>query len=245
MAEPILAVQDLEVVYPGGVRGIKGVSLEVQEGEIVALLGSNGAGKSTLLNGVCGILRPRTGRVSFQGKDITKTPAHVIMSLGVCQAPEGRRVFAPLTVRENLLLGAYTQRGRGVDQSLDEILGLFPRLRDRLAQLAGTLSGGEQQMLAIGRALMGKPKLLLLDEPSLGLAPLIVRSIFATVLHINEQGTSVLLVEQDARAALRLANRAYVLDAGEMVLSGAASDLARDPRVEAAYLGGSVRKADA
>ena len=245
MAEPMLAVHELEVVYPGGVRAVKGASLDVHEGEIVALLGSNGAGKSTLLNGVCGILRARSGRVSFQGQDITKTPAHRIMRLGVSQAPEGRRVFAPLTVRENLLLGAYTHRGRGVSQSLDEVLGLFPRLRDRLPQLAGTLSGGEQQMLAIGRALMAKPKLLLLDEPSLGLAPMIVRSIFATVRQINQQGTSVLLVEQDARAALRLANRAYVLDAGEMVLSGPASELVRDPRVEAAYLGGSVRKADA
>lgn len=242
MAEPLLSVQDLEVVYPGGVRAVKAATMEVNEGEVVALLGTNGAGKSTLLNSVCGLLRARAGRVTFKGQDITRWPAHRIMRLGVSQSPEGRHVFAPLTVRENLLLGAYIHHGRGVTQSLDDVLALFPRLRERLPQLAGTLSGGEQQMLAIGRALMAKPRLLLLDEPSLGLAPMVVRSIFATIRLINQQGTSVLLVEQDVRAALRLAVRAYVLDAGEIVLSGDASKLIADPRVEAAYLGGSVRK---
>jgi len=241
----MLAVQDLHVAYPGGVNAVKGASLVVHEGEVVALLGSNGAGKSTLLNSVCGIIRPRSGQVSFRGDDITRLPAHRIVGLGVSQAPEGRRVFAPLTVKENLLLGAYTNRGRDVADLLERILTLFPRLRDRLPQLAGTLSGGEQQMLAIGRALMARPKLLLLDEPSLGLAPLVVKAIFATIREVNAQGTSVLLVEQDARAALRLADRAYVLDAGEVVLDGPASALLTDPRVEAAYLGGSVRKTDA
>jgi branched-chain amino acid transport system ATP-binding protein len=241
----MLAVDGLEVVYPGGIRGVKNASLVVHEGEIVALLGSNGAGKSTLLNSVCGLVRSSSGRVSFRGQDITRTKAHQIMRLGVSQSPEGRRVFAPLTVRENLILGAYAHRGHGQKQSLEYVLTLFPRLRDRLPQLGGTLSGGEQQMLAIGRALMARPKLLLLDEPSLGLAPIVVRSIFGAIRQVNEQGTSVLLVEQDVRAALRLADRAYVLDAGETVLEGAASDLFNDERIQAAYLGGSVRKDDA
>jgi branched-chain amino acid transport system ATP-binding protein len=245
MTEPILSVQDLHVAYPAGVHAVKGASLNVNEGEIVALLGSNGAGKSTLLNSVSGVIRPRSGRVTFRGQDITRTPAHQIVRLGVAQAPEGRRVFAPLTVKENLLLGAYIHHGRAVTQSLDEVLALFPRLRDRLPQVAGTLSGGEQQMLAIGRALMASPRLLLLDEPSLGLAPLVVKAIFSTIREVNALGTSVLLVEQDARAALRLADRAYVLDAGEVVLSGSASELLVDPRVEAAYLGGAVRRANA
>ena len=241
----MLTVEDLQVVYPGGVRAVKGASLVVNEGEIVALLGSNGAGKSTLLSSVCGLIRPRSGQVAFRGQDITHLPAHRIVSLGISQAPEGRRVFAPLTVRENLLLGAYTYQGSAVSESLERVLALFPRLRDRLPQVAGTLSGGEQQMLAIGRALMARPNLLLLDEPSLGLAPLVVKSIFATIREVNALGTSVLLVEQDARAALRLADRAYVLDAGEVVLSGSASELLVDPRVEATYLGGAVRKTDA
>jgi branched-chain amino acid transport system ATP-binding protein len=243
MADPMLSVRDLHVSYPGGVNAVKGASLDVNEGEIVALLGSNGAGKSTLLNCISGLIRPRAGQVTFQGHDITRLAAHRIIRLGMAQSPEGRRVFAPLTVRENLLLGGYTHRGRTLSESLDGVLALFPRLRDRLPQLAGTLSGGEQQMLAIGRALMARPRLLLLDEPSLGLAPLVVRSIFATIRQVNAEGTSVLLVEQDARAALRLADRAFVLDAGEIVLSGSAAELAKDPRVEAAYLGGSVRKA--
>jgi branched-chain amino acid transport system ATP-binding protein len=239
----MLAVQDLHVSYPGGINAVKGASLDVQEGEIVALLGSNGAGKSTLLNSICGLIRPRSGRVSFLGQDISRAPAHRIVGLGISQSPEARRVFAPLTVRENLLLGGYVHHGTIVGDSMDAVLTLFPRLRDRLPQLAGTLSGGEQQMLAIGRALMARPKLLLLDEPSLGLGPLVVRSIFATIRQVNAEGTSVLIVEQDARAALHLADRAYVLDAGEIVLNGPAAELLNDPRVQAAYLGGSVRKA--
>ena len=241
MAEPMLVVRDLRITYPGGVNAVKGASLDVDEGEIVALIGANGAGKSTLLNGISGLIRARSGQIMFGGRDITRAPPHRIVQWGMAQAPEGRRVFAPLTVRENLLLGGYIHRGRVLAESFDAVLALFPRLRERLPQPAGTLSGGEQQMLAIGRALMARPRLLLLDEPSLGLAPLVVREIFTTVRQVNAEGTAVLLVEQDARAALRLANRAFVIEAGEVVLSGPAAALLADPRVEAAYLGGSVR----
>jgi branched-chain amino acid transport system ATP-binding protein len=239
----LLSVEGLEVRY-GGVQALRGVGLEVQAGEIVALLGSNGAGKSTLLRTISGLARPSAGRVRLEGRDVTGRPPEAIVRLGCSHVPEGRRVFGNLSVLENLQMGGYARRGAEAE-SLGRVFALFPRLRERLGQSAGTLSGGEQQMLAIGRALMAAPTLLLLDEPSLGLSPLLVQRIFAIVREINRQGTTVLLVEQNARQALRLARRAYVLETGELVLSGPAADLARDPRVREAYLGESPGAAGA
>jgi branched-chain amino acid transport system ATP-binding protein len=233
----LLRVEGLEVRY-GGVQALRGVGLEVEAGAIVALLGSNGAGKSTLLRAISGLVRPSAGRVRLEGVDVTGRPPEAIVRLGCSQVPEGRRVFGNLSVLENLQMGGYPRRGREAE-SLERVFALFPRLRERLAQPAGTLSGGEQQMLAIGRALMAAPSLLLLDEPSLGLSPLLVQRIFAIVREINRQGTTVLLVEQNARQALRLAGRAYVLETGSLALSGPAAELARDPRVREAYLGES------
>ncbi|EKP94782.1 ABC transporter ATP-binding protein [Thermaerobacter subterraneus] len=234
----LLAVEQLNVAY-GAIKAVQDLSLEVGEGEIVALLGANGAGKTTTLRTISGLIRPRSGRIVYDGRVITQWPAHRIVAAGLVHVPEGRRVFAPLTVRENLELGAYTVRSGGdVEARMREVFARFPRLEERQHQLAGTLSGGEQQMLAIGRALMTRPRLLLLDEPSLGLAPLLVREIFATIKEINQRdGVTILLVEQNAHQALQIAHRAYVLESGRMALEGPADRLIDDPRVQAAYLG--------
>lgn len=234
----LLRVERLSVAY-GAIKAVQDLSLEVAEGEIVALLGANGAGKTTTLRTISGLIRPRAGKVVYDGRAITQWPAHRIVEAGLVHVPEGRRVFAPLTVRENLELGAYTVRAAAdVEARMKEVFAKFPRLEERQHQLAGTLSGGEQQMLAIGRALMGRPRLLLLDEPSLGLAPLLVREIFATIKEINQRdGVTILLVEQNAHQALQIASRAYVLESGRLVLSGPAARLIDDPKVREAYLG--------
>jgi branched-chain amino acid transport system ATP-binding protein len=234
---PLLRVEALSVAY-GAILALRDVDFEVRAGEIATLIGSNGAGKSTLMRAVSGLLRPRAGRIWFDGVDITAERADRRVARGISQVPEGRRIFANLTVRENLQMGAYLRRGNEA-AAYERALTLFPRLRERLGQSAGTLSGGEQQMLAIGRALMAQPRLLLLDEPSLGLAPLLVQQIFAIVREINAQGTTVVLVEQNARQALRVAQRAYVLETGAVTLAGEAGELARDERVRRAYLGGA------
>jgi branched-chain amino acid transport system ATP-binding protein len=234
----LLEVADLEVRY-GAIAALKGISFTVGEGEIVALLGANGAGKTTTQKTISGMLRPALGSITFDGQRIDGIPAHRLIGLGICHVPEGRHVFPRMSVAENLEMGAFRFR-RPDEAELDRVLTLFPILRDRFRQPAGTLSGGEQQMLAIGRALMGKPRLLLLDEPSMGLAPLIVRQIFEIVREINDSGVTVLLVEQNAAQALALANRGYVLETGELVLSGTGQELLADDRVRAAYLGEEV-----
>jgi branched-chain amino acid transport system ATP-binding protein len=234
----LLVVDDIEVRY-GNIRALKGVSFEVAEGEIVALLGANGAGKTTTQKTVSGMLRPSLGAIIYDGQRIDGIPAHDLIRLGICHVPEGRHVFPRMTVAENLEMGAF--RFKSVDQKdLDHVLELFPRLRERYKQQAGTLSGGEQQMLAIGRGLMGKPRLLLLDEPSMGLAPLVVAQIFDIVHQVNQEGVTVLLVEQNAAQALALAHRGYVLETGEIVLSGTGGELLADDRVRAAYLGEEI-----
>jgi branched-chain amino acid transport system ATP-binding protein len=232
----MLEIRDLHVYY-GEISALKGVSLSVEKGEIVALLGSNGAGKTTTLKALSGLLVPRAGDVALDGESLTGVPPHVIVRKGIAHVPEGRRVFNRLTVHENLEMGAYSRSDHRVGADLDRVFQLFPRLAERRLQVAGTLSGGEQQMLAIGRALMANPRLLLLDEPSMGLAPVLVEQIFETVQDINRQGTTILLVEQNAAMALDVAGRAYVLETGAVVLSGAAADLAQDPDVRRAYLG--------
>jgi branched-chain amino acid transport system ATP-binding protein len=233
-----LAVDDLVVCY-GRTDAVKGITLEVGDGQVVALIGANGAGKTTIMRAVSGLIRPRAGHVRFDGLDITRWTAHRIAAAGLRQVPEGRQCFAELTVAENLLLGAYLVRDDAeIARRQDAVLTRFPRLRERLAQFAGSLSGGEQQMLAIGRALMGAPRLLLLDEPSMGLAPLFVEEIFAIIASLKADGTTILLVEQNASAALDVADRAYVLETGRIVLSGPAAQVAADPAVAAAYLGG-------
>ncbi len=238
MSEPILDIRNVHTYY-GHVHALKGISLTVAAGEIVALIGANGAGKSTTLRTVSGLIRPREGEIYISGKNIVGMPAHEIVYLGVSHAPEGRKIFSTLTVNENLNMGAYSLGGdrARIEEHRERVFKLFPRLQERRNQLAGTLSGGEQQMLAIGRALMSDPKLLLLDEPSLGLAPLLVRAIFDTIREINASGVTILLVEQNARAALKLAHKGYVLETGNIVLSGPARDLLADPRVRKAYLG--------
>jgi branched-chain amino acid transport system ATP-binding protein len=237
MSAPMLAIEGVSAAY-GAVQALREVSLEVRPKEIVTLVGANGAGKSTLLMTICGDPRARTGRILFEGRDITRLPTHQIMRLGLAQVPEGRRVFPRMSVMENLLMGAQVA-GHDPAPLLDQVFALFPRLKERQAQRGGTLSGGEQQMLAIGRALMSKPRLLLLDEPSLGLAPLIVRQIFAAIRDLNErEGLTVLLVEQNAYQALRLAHRGYVLVNGRITLAGAGQDLLAMPEVRDAYLGG-------
>ena len=237
MSEPILEIREVHTYY-GHVHALKGISLSVAPGEIVALIGANGAGKTTTLRTVSGLLRPRNGEVFIGGKSIQGIPAHEIVFMGVSHAPEGRKIFSTLTVNENLSMGAYSLNDKKrIEEHRERIFTLFPRLKERRSQLAGTLSGGEQQMLAIGRALMSDPKILLLDEPSLGLAPLLVRAIFDTVREINRLGTTILLVEQNARAALKLANKGYVLETGNIVLSGPAATLLADERVRKAYLG--------
>ncbi|MBR5913074.1 MAG: ABC transporter ATP-binding protein [Selenomonadaceae bacterium] len=234
----MLDIKDINVYY-GAIHAIKGVSLYVNEGEIVTLIGANGAGKSTTLRTISGLLKPKTGTINFLGKDIAGMPAHKIVAEGISQVPEGRRIFAEMTVMENLELGAFIRDDKKtIAQDLKMVFRRFPRLEERKLQLAGTLSGGEQQMLAMGRALMSKPKLLLLDEPSMGLAPLLIREIFNIIVDINKTGTTVLLVEQNANMALSIANRAYVLETGRITLSGDAKELAASEEIRKAYLGG-------
>lgn len=235
----LLELQDVCVNY-GNVKALHGINLKVEEGEIVTILGANGAGKSTSLLCISGLVRPCSGRILFDGRPLDKLQSHDVVGLGIAQSPEGRRVFSAMTVQENLRLGAFRVRDKArVSATLDWIFSLFPRLLERSGQLAGTLSGGEQQMLAIGRALMAQPRLLLLDEPSLGLAPLLVRSIFDTVRQINNNGVTVLLVEQNARAALKLATRGYVLEVGKVTLEDSAEKLLNNKNVRDAYLGGA------
>jgi branched-chain amino acid transport system ATP-binding protein len=233
----LLEVQDLNVYY-GAIHALQGISFSVNEGEIVTLIGANGAGKSTTLKTISGLLRPRGGKVKFKGEELTTVPAEQIVRRGVVQVPEGRKIFSPLTVRENLEMGAFTRNDKAeIGQSMERVFQSFPRLRERLNQLGGTLSGGEQQMLAVGRALMARPTLLLLDEPSMGLSPILVEEIFRIIQEINKQGTSILLVEQNAFMALQVANRAYVLETGCIPLQGTAAELRENPKVRAAYLG--------
>ena len=233
-----LDVQNLQVAY-GPIQAVKSLSFQVEPGEIVALIGANGAGKTTLLHAICGLLPKAGGQVFFDGKDITHTPAHKLIPLGLVQVPEGRRIFQELTVAENLRLGAYTRRDKQeIAESQERLYERFPILRERSRQVAGTLSGGEQQMLAIGRALMSKPRLLLLDEPSMGLSPLFVEQIFDMIRQVHQEGCTVLLVEQNAQKALEIAGRAYVLEIGSIVKSGSGQELLRDDAIRKAYLGG-------
>jgi branched-chain amino acid transport system ATP-binding protein len=232
----VLRLDGLQVYY-GEIHALKGVSLEVQRGEIVTLLGNNGAGKTTTLKTISGLLAPRQGRVELEGRPLTGLAPHDIVGLGIGHVPEGRRIFNRLTVRENLLMGAFLRSDGGIDGDLQRVFALFPRLQERIAQVAGTLSGGEQQMLAIGRALMARPRLLLLDEPSMGLAPVLVEQIFETIGEVNRQGTTILLVEQNAAMALSIAHRGYVLETGTVVLTGTAASLGDNPDVRRAYLG--------
>ena len=234
--EALLVVDDIHTYY-GQIHALQGVTIEVDKGEIVTLIGANGAGKTTTLKTISGLLHPRSGHVRFEGRDISKVPAHKLVEQGIGQAPEGRRIFPRLTVIENLQMGAFTRDKEDITPDIDRVMDLFPRLRERTHQLGGTLSGGEQQMLAIGRALMSHPRVLLLDEPSLGLSPILVQQVFETIKDINRQGTSILLVEQNALQALTIAHRGYVLQTGQVVLSGIASDLIKNEMVRKAYLG--------
>jgi branched-chain amino acid transport system ATP-binding protein len=237
MAEAILKVDDINVYY-GSIHAIKGISFEVNLGEIVTLIGANGAGKSTTLNTISGLLHSKTGSVSFMGENLAKVPPHKIVAKGLAMVPEGRRIFLQMTVEENLEMGAYTQSGSGVDADLEKVYTQFPRLMERRRQIAGTLSGGEQQMLAMGRALMSHPKLLMLDEPSMGLAPILVEQIFEIIQSLHQAGTTILLVEQNAQAALSIANRGYVLETGKVVTTGTGAELLASPAIKKAYLGG-------
>jgi branched-chain amino acid transport system ATP-binding protein len=232
----MLVVDDIHTYY-GNIEALKGVSLEVNEGEIVTLIGSNGAGKSTTLRSISGLTAPRAGTITFDGTETQLLAPEEIVARGICQSPEGRRCFQRMTVRENLELGAYLRRDASLGEDLDRIFDLFPRLKERERQKAGTMSGGEQQMLAIGRALMGKPRLLLLDEPSMGIAPILVERIYETIAEINRQGVTILLVEQNANFALGVSKRGYVLETGRVVLSNDAAALREDPEVQKAYLG--------
>lgn len=233
----MLEVKDLQVYY-GMIHAIKGVSFHVNEGEIIALIGANGAGKTTILHTITGLLTPKGGQVMFEGKDITKTPAHKIVELGMAHVPEGRRVFAQLSVYQNLKMGAYTRSDKNeIEESLEMVYKRFPRLEERKNQMAGTLSGGEQQMLAMGRALMSKPRIILMDEPSMGLSPILVNEIFDIIQSVSASGTTVLLVEQNAKKALAIADRAYVLETGKISLDGNAKDLLNDDSIKKAYLG--------
>ena len=236
MAE-MLKVSDLHVYY-GSIHAVKGVSFEVHEGEVVTLIGANGAGKSTVLNTVSGLLHPRSGSVVFHGKDLHGVPAHKLVGMGLAQVPEGRHVFLQMTVQENLEMGAFSQPLSGIEADLESVYQRFPRLQERRKQIAGTLSGGEQQMLAMGRALMSHPKLLMLDEPSMGLAPILVEQIFDIIQELHKDGTTILLVEQNARAALHIAHRGYVLETGKNVTSGTGAELLDSPAIKKAYLGG-------
>jgi branched-chain amino acid transport system ATP-binding protein len=232
----MLELEDVHTAY-GSIEALKGISLSVEEGEVVTLIGSNGAGKSTTLRSISGLTPPRTGSIRFRGEEISTLPAQEIVRLGISQSPEGRRCFQRMTVRENLELGAYLRRDQNVTGDLERVLDLFPRLREREKQKAGTMSGGEQQMLAMGRALMADPKLLLLDEPSMGLAPILVDRIYETVREINKQGTTILLVEQNANYALEVSSRGYVLETGKVVLADESAKLRENPEVQNAYLG--------
>jgi branched-chain amino acid transport system ATP-binding protein len=233
----LLELEDVHTYY-GNIAAIKGISLEVQEGEIVTLIGSNGAGKSTTLRSISGLTPPRQGSIRFQDREITETPPQEIVSMGVAHSPEGRHVFSRMTVYENLMLGAYLRRDEsGIQEDLERVFSLFPRLKERERQKGGTMSGGEQQMLAIGRALMAQPTLLLLDEPSMGIAPILVERIYETIAEINKQGTTILLVEQNANFALDVSKRAYVLETGKVTLSDQSSALRENPEVQRAYLG--------
>lgn len=233
----LLEAKDLKVNY-GVIKAVKGISFEVEKGEVIALIGANGAGKTTTLQTLSGMIKPAEGKIFFKGEDITKVPGYKLVSMGMAQVPEGRRVFSDLSVYRNLLLGAYSRTDReGIEDSLQKVYRRFPRLEERKEQKAGTLSGGEQQMLAMGRALMSEPEILLLDEPSMGLSPIFVDEIFSIINDINEQGTTVLLVEQNARKALSIADRAYVLETGNIVLEGDAESIINDPAVKKAYLG--------
>ena len=233
----MLEIKDLEVYY-GMIQAIKGVSFEVNQGEVIALIGANGAGKTTILHTITGLLSPKKGSVLCEGTDITKVPAHKIVSMGMAHVPEGRRVFSELSVLENLKMGAYTRKNKAeVEEALQEVYKRFPRLEERKNQMAGTLSGGEQQMLAMGRALMSKPKIILMDEPSMGLSPILVNEIFDIIQAVSKSGTTVLLVEQNAKKALSIADRAYVLETGNITLEGNAKDLLENDSVKKAYLG--------
>ena len=235
--EHILKVDNINVYY-GAIHAIKGVSFHVDRGEVVTLIGANGEGKSTTLQTISGLLRSRPGSVEFLGENISRLPPHKIVERGLAQVPEGRRIFLQMTVQENLEMGAYTRSGSGVDEDLEKVFAQFPRLKERRRQVAGTLSGGEQQMLAIGRALMSSPKLLMLDEPSMGLAPILVEQIFDIIRRLHENGTTILLVEQNAQMALSVADRAYVMETGSISLSGTGRELAESDQVKKAYLGG-------
>jgi branched-chain amino acid transport system ATP-binding protein len=232
----VLRVDSLDVAY-GEIRALKGVGLEVGRGEIVAILGNNGAGKTTTLKTISGLLQPTHGTIWLDSEPLVGVPPHAIVHKGIAHVPEGRRIFNRLTVRENLMMGAYLRNDAGIDADLDRVFALFPRLKERITQVAGTLSGGEQQMLAIGRALMANPRLLLLDEPSMGLAPVLVEQIFDTIAAVNRQGTTILLVEQNAAMALSIAHRGYVLETGAIALAGTAAELADNADVRRAYLG--------
>ena len=235
--EPILNVEDINVYY-GSIHAVKGVSFQVNQGEIVTLIGANGAGKSTTLNTISGLLHSKTGSITFMGEALNKYPCHKIVSKGLALVPEGRRVFLQMTVQENLEMGAYTQGGKSMDADLERVYEQFPRLKERMKQVAGTLSGGEQQMLAMGRALMSHPKLLMLDEPSMGLAPILVEQIFDIIRELHKAGTTILLVEQNAQAALSVADRGYVLETGKVVTTGTGRELLESPAIKKAYLGG-------
>ena len=233
----LLEVENLNVYY-GAIHALQGVSFNVEEGEIVTLIGANGAGKSTTLRTISGLLRSRGGQVKFKGMDITMMPAQQIVRLGASHVPEGRKIFAPLTVKENLMMGAFTRSDPAeIQRSMDRVFSSFPRLKERIGQLGGTLSGGEQQMLATGRGMMSRPTLMMMDEPSMGLSPILVEEIFSIIKEINAQGTSILLVEQNASMALSISHRAYVLETGRIVLSGTAKEIAENPQVKSAYLG--------
>ena len=233
----MLKIEDLNVYY-GSIHAVKGISFEVEEGEIVTLIGANGAGKSTTLNTVAGLLKPRSGSIEFEGESLVGVPAHKMVGKGIALCPEGRRIFQDMTVRENLEMGAFTRSDKESLEMRTRVYESFPRLKERRTQAGGTLSGGEQQMLAMGRALMSKPKLMMLDEPSMGLAPILVKEIFDIIKELNDQGTTILLVEQNASMALSIADRAYVLETGRVSMSGNANDLLHDKRVREAYLGG-------
>ena len=233
----ILKVEDINVYY-GSIHAIKGISFQVEEGEVVTLIGANGAGKSTTLNTISGLLRSKTGSITFLDHDLGRTSPHKIVSQGLALVPEGRRIFLQMSVQENLEMGAFTQKGGDIKADLEKVYALFPRLKERLKQTAGTLSGGEQQMLAMGRALMSHPKLLMLDEPSMGLAPILVEQIFEIIDNLHKAGTTILLVEQNAQAALSVADRGYVLETGKIVTTGTGTQLLESPEIKKAYLGG-------